>query len=491
MMKKLGSMVDEIRQEKYGNFKLFGLGAFFAISLILFYSFIYNDIIETMRMGMDVWYSLFDGELNYFYARRTEVNAIAYPKTVQGVYDFPIYIVFAVWNLPLWIAENFFAIDVFRSPLCLMWGKTLILVASVLITKAIYCLAKTLGIGKKNAIFVCVLFVTSNFFMTSIIMMCAYDILSLYFVIIGINYYLNEDMKRFTLCFMCAIPLKFFALLIYIPLVILKEKRVPQIVGYVLTSVLPILVCRLFIPCRAVFEDPASAAISIMNVAKSTELSNLAWIYTVLYPWETSMGSIYLSLAIFGILYLFCYFYKPETDEEIKKWSIYICFLVFANLFITCMTHPYWIMILLPFVVLIMGMNRQYIYANVILETVMTWGLILAQIFRFPWCFGSALVSGMFWPSIFGKQEVFEGYTIMTILQELGLEGAAKYGIGVGCTIFFGCTLVFAVLNFPGWKKELSIVKDMSIDWLIVVRVLAGFVMALLPIGLYVVSLVV
>lgn len=136
-----------------------------------------------------------------------------------------------------------------------------------------------------------------------------------------------------------------------------------------------------------------------------------------------------------------------------------------------------------------MGMNKQYMYANVILETVMTWGLILAQIFRFPWCFGSALVSGMFWPFILGKQEVFEGYTVMTILQELGLEGAAKYGIGVGCTIFFGCTLVFAVINFPRWKKELPIVKDMSVGWLIIVRVLAGFVMALLPIGLYAISL--
>ena len=489
-MKAINDMFNEIKHEKYGKYKLAGIFGFLFLSLVFFYSFIYNDIIETMRMGMDVWYSLFDGELNYFYARRTEVNAIAYPKTVQGVYDFPIYIVFALWNFPLWIAENFFAVDVFRSPICLMWGKTLILVASILITKAIYDLGKTLGIDKKTGMFVCALFVTSNFFMISIIMMCAYDILSLYFVIVGINYYLKDDMKRFTVCFMCAIPLKFFALLIYIPLVILKEKRIPQIIGYVLLSVLPILLCRLFIPCRAVFEDPSSASLSILNVAKSTELSNLAWIYTVLYDWETSLGSIYLSLAVFGILYLFCYFYKPETEEQIKKWSIYICFLTFANLFITCMTHPYWIMILLPFVVLIMGMNKKYLYANIILETVMTLGMILAQIFKFPWCFGSALVAGMFWPSILGKQAEFEGYTVTNILQELGLEGAAKYGIGMGCTIFFGCILVFAVLNFPGWKKELSIVKDMSITWIVAVRALAGFVIALIPMGLYVVSLV-
>ena len=140
-------------------------------------------------MGIDVWYSLFDGQLNYFYARRTPVDAIAYPKTVQGVYDFPIYIVFALWNFPLWIVENFFDVDVFRSPLCLMWGKTLLLLASVMIMGALYHLCRTLEVDEKNSFLAVVLFLTSNFFMSSIIMMSAYDIVVLYFAILGIDYF--------------------------------------------------------------------------------------------------------------------------------------------------------------------------------------------------------------------------------------------------------------------------------------------------------------
>ena len=491
MAKALRCRINELSRTARGRWILAGITVYLLLCLMFFYSFIYNDIIETMRMGIDVWYSLFDGQLNYFYARRTPVDAIAYPKTVQGVYDFPIYIVFALWNFPLWIAENFFDVDVFRSPLCLMWGKTLLLLASVLIVGALYRLCRTLEVSEENSLFAVILFLTSNFFMSSIIMMSAYDIVVLYFAILGIDYYFRGDMKKFTLCFMCAIPLKFFALLIFIPLVLLREKRIWKIVVYLVLRVLPILVFRFFIPCRAVFEDPSSAALSLKNIFESTELSNLAFLYTVTYEWTTSLSRIYLSLAFWGILYLICYFYKPESEEKIKKWGIYICFLTFANLFITCMTHPYWIMLLVPFTVIIMAMNSQYSYVNLVLETLMTWGMLLAQIFKFPWCFGSAIVVGMFWPSILGEKEEFTGYTVLNVLKRLDLEGAQGYLIGAGCTAFFGCIVLFAVLNFPGWKRELPVINKGTEPawWLVGIRMLAGCCLTLVPISLYAVGL--
>lgn len=491
MAKALRCRINELSRTARGRWILAGITVYLFLCLMFFYSFIYNDIIETMRMGIDVWYSLFDGQLNYFYARRTPVDAIAYPKTVQGVYDFPIYIVFALWNFPLWIAENFFDVDVFRSPLCLMWGKTLLLLASVLIVGALYRLCRTLEVNEKNSLFAVILFLTSNFFMSSIIMMSAYDIVVLYFAILGIDYYFRGDMKKFTLCFMCAIPLKFFALLIFVPLVLLREKRIWKIAVYLVVSVLPILVFRFFIPCRAVFEDPSSAALSLKNIFESTELSNLAFLYTVTYEWGTSLSRIYLSLALWGVLYLVCYFYKPENDGKIKKWGIYICFLTFANMFITCMTHPYWIMLLVPFTVIMMAMNSQYKYVNLVLETLMTWGMLLAQIFKFPWCFGSAIVAGMFWPSILGEKEEFTGYTVLNVLKRLGVEGAQGYLIGAGCTAFFGCIVLFAVLNFPGWKKELPVINKGAKPawWLIGVRMLAGIALGIVPISLYMVGL--
>lgn len=488
-MKKMKQMICCNWKTKEGKIKILATSIFVLISLIFFYSFIYNDIIETMRMGMDVWYSLFDGELNYFYARRTPVNPVAYPKTVQGVYDFPIYIVFAIWNFPLWIAENFFQVDVFQSPLCLMWGKTLILLSTVLIVAAIYRLCRTMEMGDEISYLICILFVTSNFFMTSVIMMCAYDIISLYFVILGMHYWMKNDMKGFILCFMCAIPLKFFALLVFVTLLLLREKKILRIAGAMLCSVLPILVFRILIPCRAVFEDPASAAISLGNIFKATNLSGLAIIYTLGNQIEMSNARLFPSLLMWGILYLVCYFMKPECETEYRRWGLYFSFLTFAILFVFCTSHPYWLLIMLPMMVMMMGMNRKYLYVNLILETVMTWGMIILQMMRFPWCFGSALVAGMFWPSILGKQETFIPYTVDTVIQKLTNTeyGPKGYLVGFGFTAFVGCILVFAVLNWPGWRRGFVLIQgnEKMIKGWIFVRILAGFAIALFPILLY------
>ena len=126
-------------------------GFFLLISLVFFYSFIYNDILETMRVGINFWTDLFAGNVKYFYAGRWEMTPFAYTKEVQAVYDFPIYIVFAIWNFPLWIAENFFGVDIFNSVPCLMWGKTLLLVAVALITRSLYRLCLTLELKEDIA----------------------------------------------------------------------------------------------------------------------------------------------------------------------------------------------------------------------------------------------------------------------------------------------------------------------------------------------------
>lgn len=459
---------------------------FLLVSLMFFYSFIYNDILETMRVGISLWNDLFSGNIRHLYAGRWEMTPVAYTKEVQAVYDFPIYIVFALWNFPLWIAETFFKVDVFNSVLCLMWGKTLLLVATVLITWAIYRLCLTLELSKEISEFVCILFITSNFFMTSVIMMSAYDIVALYFVIEGMNFYFKGDRRGFLICFMCAIPLKFFALLLFIPLVLLIEKRILRIIGYGIMSILPILVFRLLVPCQAMAGE--ALPFCFLDMFRSTDLSNLAFLYTVTYEEALVLGRIYPSFIAWIILFLVCYFLKPEGKEGINKWGIYLCFLSYAILFTTCMSHPYWLLIMVPISAILMGQNYKYLYVNMILEMVYTWGMILAQIFKFPWCFGSGIVAGMFWPEILGEQAVYNPITPVKVFAHVtGSDGAHGYLVGAGGSVFVAGIVMFAVLNFPGIKRELSLIgkNERPAGWLMGLRVLSGFVIAMIPIALH------
>ena len=157
--------------------------------------------------------------------------------------------------------------------------------------------------------------------------------------------------------------------------------------------------------------DASTVSFSLSNMLKSTELSNLAWIYAVYHEAPIAIGQMYLSIAAWIILFLVCYFVKIESQESLKRWGIYTCFMSYAILFVLCMSHPYWLLIMMPFMAIMMAQNAKYLYVNMIVEMLLTWGMIFAQIFKFPWCFGNALVNGMFLPLLLGKQSTFQSVT--------------------------------------------------------------------------------
>lgn len=485
---KIGAMWADRRERK----KLAVVGIWLIVSLFLFYCFIYNDLVETMRVSISFWDELFAGRVRYFYAGSWKLTAAAYTSEVYVTYDFPIYIIFSLWNFPLWILEHFFGINVLGSALCLMWGKTLILVVCLFIMKAIYRLCITLDLEEGKAWLACMLFFTSNFFMTSVIMMSAYDIIALYFMIEGIRYYFEGSSRRFLACFMLAVPLKFFALLVFIPLLLLKEKRIPHIIGYAFMSILPIIVFRFLLPSHAVYGQPETVALGLSNIFGSTDNGGIAFLYVTGYEQPAVLSRIFPSVTAWILLFLLCYFLKPDTEEKWKKWGIYVCFLTDAILFGLCMSHPYWLLIMVPFVVILMMQNYKYLYVNLVLETVFTWGMILAQILRFPWCFGNAIAAGMIVPKLFGGQDSFMPVTPLTVLEkiteDISVQGAI---VGFGGSIFIAGLLLFAVLNLPVWKQEFPVIGkyEKPAWWLVGIRVAAGFALACIPIVLHIIGL--
>ena len=123
---------------------------FAIITLFFFYAFIYNDILETSRCGVNLWHDLVEGKLRYFYARRTDMPAVAYQRVVRASYEFPIYIIFAIWNFPLFLLEKFAHIDIFSSVLCLGWAKTILLVFVILLCFEIVKICRKLAMNKET-----------------------------------------------------------------------------------------------------------------------------------------------------------------------------------------------------------------------------------------------------------------------------------------------------------------------------------------------------
>ena len=88
--------------------------------LVCFFTMYYADITVTSRFSLIFLDSLFDGSPLSFYS-----NALASGIAPEGaVYDIGMYIIFAVWNLPVWILQKTARLNA-MSVGALLWVKLL------------------------------------------------------------------------------------------------------------------------------------------------------------------------------------------------------------------------------------------------------------------------------------------------------------------------------------------------------------------------------
>ena len=97
------------------------------LSLLFFYlTYFYTDVAITTRSGIDFWTYLFQGEITHFYD--LSKNMTFYDTLhCDALYDFTIYIIFALWDFPLWVIEQTLHIDALYSTGCLLWAKAIML----------------------------------------------------------------------------------------------------------------------------------------------------------------------------------------------------------------------------------------------------------------------------------------------------------------------------------------------------------------------------
>ncbi len=184
-------------------------GAVTVFTLVFFYAFMYSDILITTSFGINFWDVLFSGDIFRFYeACHSDVDTAAYHIFNTPDYDFLIYIIFAIWNLPLWIARKAVHVNIWESALAIAWAKTVILVFTALTVRALTDICKTLSVdeqGRKDAV---LLFLTSSILFMSVFVTSQYDIIYLFFMLKAFDNYLKGDMRRFTAWMAVAVPVK-------------------------------------------------------------------------------------------------------------------------------------------------------------------------------------------------------------------------------------------------------------------------------------------
>jgi hypothetical protein len=402
-------------------------GLFAAFSFIFF---MYTpDIISTADNGVLLIEAISKGEFLNYYQYSLDHAITEFPAN----YELPIFVIFGIWNLPLFIAKNFFAANIF-SFAGMLWAKSILIVFTIGNLHYLRKICEDLKITGENAALAAFLFLTSCMVLVHVTALAFYDIISLFFMIAGLHYYLAGDKKRFVLFFAIAIPLKMFALFIFVPLLVLSEKRLTKIALFLIAG------CSILIISKLLFMGNSAYEFSVAGTQSEFFMPRL--IYGVFALWPNSRVSIFL-LGFF-LLTIFCYVKRFPTTAQRNKFSVYLCLAVFTLFITTIIIHPQWAILLTPFVILVMMQNPEKWKINLLLDIGMTAGFLTQATYSWGHVYSKDSLQLARYLGIVSDTPRYDSFGTFVIER---LESESVYPFAYA--LFISCALAFVAINFP------------------------------------------
>lgn len=344
------------------------------ISIFIFLTMYYYDnqltfvyIIENMhRIANGQWYYIFNGW-----------TAIPYGLILQAVC--------AIWSLPVFILSEFGVI----STTCVgarLWYKLFVLIFLLLDTWQIGLIADKMGIESKSKMtWIRLYFISSILVILPALHIAQMDAVYLFPVLVGIYFYLNNDYRKFLLCFAIAIPIKFIPLFIFVPLVLMKEKRYLFIARDLGIGCIGIVADRIINSIGYRIENYLGVMPGdIPDVGESVMQGSLGNLFrSGIQAFNVDLS---IALLLFVLLCIWCYSQKSAIRADM---TIFVSALGLLSLFVFGTITTYWILLIVPFLLLLIFKDDQHYHILLPLELLFACGFMYIAIFRTKWIFGS------------------------------------------------------------------------------------------------------
>ena len=355
------------------------------IGIFIFSSHAYQDFCETMRHGLTVWDALFDGRLLDFYAYCGGNNGGIFCGSdtlgtyMDARYDFTIYVIFAIWNFPLWLIEHFGGGNIQNSFIAMMYAKSMLLVAVAVVGRLIIMITgKITGNTQHNAglILSCL---SSCVFLASILIIGQYDILALIFILAGVYFYLNDNSRAFIICFIIANSMKYFGLLYLLPLLCLKEKNPLKIILKLALSM------SLSVFWKVIFS---------LGTYGSAVLSNNDNLIDMLTSYQIFSG-VSIFWVSYIILVLYCYKSHGSSLQKHYQDVIFAGFVTYMLLYTSTPAFPYWVVLPIPFLTIMLHTSGRLYGINTFLASLFEASLLLKHYIWYSWCYSRTTYGNM------------------------------------------------------------------------------------------------
>ena len=302
------------------------------LGLAAFFLWNHPDIVETAQHTRILLDDVFSGRFFSFYQDTMDAKAtLGYANAAH--YHILFYILCGIWDLPLYLLGKVIPVGDLAFTL---WTKALGATAFVACGFVLRRLAEKMNAGREQAAWTPWFFWLCPVGFFSALCMGQYDSLCLLFLLLGLLFYLDNRMLPFVLTMGAALVFKMFAIFIFIPLLVLREKRILRIVGWLALGM------WLYLPGSLLFAGRNGDA-GFFNSLIAQRLFDIPL---------SAVGNPSLLLTALAGLYLVCWLWKPGSEESLRQKALYVCLAVFSLLFLLVQWHPQWIILLSPFLLL-------------------------------------------------------------------------------------------------------------------------------------------
>ncbi|MBE5894449.1 MAG: hypothetical protein E7285_02140 [Lachnospiraceae bacterium] len=436
--------------------------------LMLFWTssiFYYSDIHSNIRQGINFWYALFSGDFFSYYS--LNMQSVENGEMIHlANYDMVMNFFMGVWQIPLFIFEKITFLNSQDFLIGRIWGKGYLILCTLLAGNGLKKVAAELDMEQSKCENVCFMFVTSitAFFCTGVIGQG--DIIAVLFSIYALLYLFQKKTAKFLLFFILAAQCKNFALFIFIPIILYKEKNILRIA---FQTCLPVIITFLVeLPFK--LSDPIGVA--------SKKPRFWSMIATMMERRITILGFDIPVLFILFVAICMAAYLTYETDEhKDKKWVLFYGFVSILSLFLSMYMYAYWVIYLLPFTILFFFMDEKKLFSRWFLECFAYFSLIVGYIVTYPDHFDTNNMQNMLLDKL-----LLHGYNNSYILNDISLFLKDYYHYNIwtlSYCVFIVWTIFISVTNCPRYvSMQASEEKNtFSLNTLLWIRAIAGFIL--------------
>ncbi len=330
MLKK----IIKIMKTDDNSLKIIDWAVLLVVAIFCYFTMQQGDILHTGGSS----FSLLNGHIFDFYD---------YTAQYFGVNNYMIstYILFAIWNIPIrllgWVTTP--TLDVgFQVH---AWYKALPVCCFILSGILIYKIVREIGFSQDKSKITMYAFYSMPIAVFSQFCFGQYDIFTVVFMLMGIYYYFKDGKKSFylfCLFFGIAATFKYFSLLVFIPLLVLREKNIWKLIKYLLITFIPVAIVVLPYLHSEAFRN------GVFGFGATGYIFNISV--------NNGLGTISVMPVLWIVLCLFCFLKEPILVENeasgkdvLFKWFIFVTNVIMFLSFGLSFWHPQWLLMAVPF----------------------------------------------------------------------------------------------------------------------------------------------